>query len=250
MSRRIFGIDFTPLSAEQIVAEVTSAPPEGCRLVVTANLDHIAQLATNARFRDAYDAAWLATVDGTPVHIYGRLRGIAARKRVTGADLLPLVLKRLRPDIDRPYFVGATPAVVVRLTVQLMALGFAAADIGSMVPRMGFERSAEASSVLADAIAEHGATHVFMGIGAPKSEIWVHEHAELLGDVYVFCFGAGLDYAAGTRKRAPRFLQQIGMEWAWRVASEPRRLFTRYFVRSWGFLYAVMNDILVLSPRR
>lgn len=251
MSRRIFGIDFTPLTAEQIVTAVTSdEPPDRCRLVVTANLDHVAQLATNARFRAAYDAAWIATVDGTPVHVYGRLRGIAARRRVTGADLMPLILRGLRPGMDRPYFVGATPAVVVRLTLQMMALGFSSADIGSTVPRHGFEQNDDASMALAVDIAEHGATHVFMGIGAPKSEIWAHEHSHLLGAAYVFCFGAGLDYAAGTRRRAPRLLQAIGMEWAWRVVSEPSRLFMRYFVRSWGFLFAVAADLLVPSPRR
>jgi len=251
MSRRIFGIDFSPLTADQIVAEVTSSErPKGSRLLVTANLDHIAQLSIDTRFRAAYNAAWLATVDGTPVHLYGRLRGIAARKRVTGTDLMPLILENLRPGLHRPYFVTATLAVAERLTGQLVARGFDPADIGSAVPKLGFEHNEATSTALAAGIADHSSTHVFMGVGAPKSEIWAHEQSARLGAAYVFCFGAGLDYAAGTKRRAPHILRSIGMEWAWRVAREPRRLFMRYFVRSWGFLFAVATDILAPSPRR
>src|SRR5699024_603232 len=86
MTEQIFGITFSPLSGVEIADLVTAdRRPDRCRLLVTANLDHIAQLSTNPGFRAAYDGAWLATIDGAPVYLYGRLRGIAASHRVPGA---------------------------------------------------------------------------------------------------------------------------------------------------------------------
>ena len=251
MSRRVFGIDFSPLTAVEIASLVTQTErPDTFRLLVTANLDHVAQLSTNRRFRAAYDGAWIATIDGMPVHLYSRLRGTGARERVPGSDLLPLILEWLRPGTHRPFFVAANSVVAAALTARLMTRGFDPADVATAVPPLGFECDAGASAALVAAIASHGSTHLFLGVGAPKSEIWVHENRAGLGATYAFCFGAGLDYAAGTRRRAPRLLRRIGMEWAWRVASEPRRLFVRYFVRSWGFLQAVAADLLMPSTRQ
>jgi N-acetylglucosaminyldiphosphoundecaprenol N-acetyl-beta-D-mannosaminyltransferase len=71
----------------------------------------------------------------------------------------------------------------------------------------------------------------------------MQEHARELPDCYGFGFGAGLDYFAGTRRRAPRFMRKTGLEWLWRVGSEPRRLARRYFVTSWGFLAAIIGDL-------
>lgn len=250
MTRTVFGIEFSPLSADEIADLVTrDERPDQCRLLVTANLDHIAQLSDDPAFRSAYDGAWLATIDGMPVYIYSRLRGVDAPHRVPGADLFPAILAKLRPGVHRPCFVAADDGVAKALVDQLLASGFKGGEILSIVPEFGFDKDEGRSRELAGTIAAHRASHVFMGVGAPKSEIWAHNHAAEIGAAYVFCFGAGLDYAAGTRRRAPKLMRHLGFEWAWRVGSEPRRLFARYFVRSWRFASAVREDLVQARGR-
>lgn len=241
---RFFGITFSPFDGEKIADQVTAIESTpGFRMLVTANLDHVVQLRSNPAFRDAYDSAWLSTIDGSPVHLYVRLRGGKNLPRVTGADLLPLILDRLVPGRHRPFFVAARQVTADHLVAKLVKRGFSREDIRSAVPRHGFDSDLVASADLVAQIAAHRATHLFMGVGAPKSEIWMHRHSAELPPGYGFGFGAALEYAAGTRIRAPHPFRSLGIEWVWRVASDPRRLFHRYFIQSWPFIYAVLADL-------
>jgi len=100
---------------------------------------------------------------------------------------------------------------------------------------------------LAEAIREHGTTHLFFGLGAPKSEVWIHENRHLLGDTYALAVGASLDFYVGLRKRAPIWMRNYGLEWSWRVMMEPRRLFKRYFVESWFGIWTVAMDLFAIK---
>jgi N-acetylglucosaminyldiphosphoundecaprenol N-acetyl-beta-D-mannosaminyltransferase len=233
------------MSGEQIVRHMMFEPVpagEGARLLATANVDHISNLVRNARFRAAYECAWAATADGMPVYIYARLRNGGVPGRVTGADLTSALLKRL-PPWCRPFFVVGSPETAKRLRLTLTCSGVPDEAIGVACPAFGFEDDPAASAALAKAIREHRATHVLFGLGAPKSEIWIHEHRHCLGDVYALAIGASLDFYVGLRRRAPVWMQRSGLEWAWRVGSEPVRLFRRYFVESWFAVWAVLLDL-------
>jgi N-acetylglucosaminyldiphosphoundecaprenol N-acetyl-beta-D-mannosaminyltransferase len=243
-SRRLFGIAFSPLPLEAVVGRLLSeaVPKEGgLRLLVTANLDHIVTLRRNLAFRAAYDSAWLATIDGMPVLTYARLRGLPVRERVTGADILPALLAGFKAGRHRPFFVCASAATAVALDRQLTARGFNGHRV--VVAPSGFETNAAFEQQLLGEILMHGTTHLIFGLGAPKSEIWMHQHRYALPDCYGLGLGAALDFAAGTKRRAPAALRRLGLEWAWRVGSEPRRLARRYFVTSWGFVAAVLADL-------
>lgn len=241
MTKPLLGIRFSPLTAEEIASEVCSNDPVGAfRMIATANIDHIANLSMNPEFRAAYADAWLATIDGTPVHVYAQFAGRRDLPKVPGSDLLPVILERLRPGIHRPFFVAAAGTTAESLKRQLLDRGFAEDSVGIAVPEFGFEADGAA---LLRAIVEHGTTHLFMGVGAPKSEIWMHQNRLALRGCYGFGFGAGLDYTAGTRRRAPALFRSAGLEWAWRALAEPRRLPQRYARAAWGFGLAVLNDL-------
>ena len=81
-----------------------------------------------------------------------------------------------------------------------------------------------------------------LAVGAPKSEVWTFRHANQLGDVNVLCIGAAVEFVTGLKRRSPRWMRRAGLEWLWRVASEPRRLFKRYFMDSFGFMRAIAAD--------
>lgn len=242
----VFGIEFSPRSMADIVDELANAlipPGTGPRAIVTANLDHIVQLTRNAAFRAAYANAWLTTADGMPVYAYAKLRGSPAPARVTGADLFAELMARLPGHPCRLFFAASSTEAVRRLRAKLVADGVPAESLAFAVPPFGFERDAAYSAALAARIRAHGTTHLFLGVGAPKSEIWTERHRPDLGDCYVLCIGAGIEMLVGLKQRAPAWVQRIGGEWLWRFAQEPRRLFRRYFVSSWRFLGAVRDDV-------
>jgi N-acetylglucosaminyldiphosphoundecaprenol N-acetyl-beta-D-mannosaminyltransferase len=241
----MFGYSFATETPDQMVA-LTTAPPmpgQGTRLIVTANLDHIVQLRQNPNLRKAYDIAWRRTIDGAPVFLYSRLRGIGVQSRVTGADLVPSLLERLEPGFHRPFFVVASEAIAAGLRQWAKARGFAGDAIGIEVPPFGFERDNAYGDVLAARIRDHGTTQLLFGVGCPRSETWITQRRDQLGDCYAFCVGAAMGFLVGTQRRAPPIFRRLGMEWLWRVYQEPKRLARRYFVQSWGFVGAMVDDL-------
>jgi len=242
----VLGVEFTELGAHEIAEVVTDGVPPvgaGLHLIVTMNLDHAVNLRGNARFRQAYQRADLVTADGFPIYLYARCRGARLPERVTGADLFPLIVNRLKPGLHRPFLVASNEMTRAVLEKRFFALGFHANQFRVVVPPFGFEKDAHATAALLAGIEALKPTHIFMGIGAPKSEIWFDRHRDRLGDAYGFAFGAGLNFFAGTARRAPKMVRDAGLEWLWRFGSEPRRLFKRYFINSWAFFAIIAHDL-------
>ena len=241
-----FGLRLSSLTRAEIVDLIIHEPVRphgGAQVVCTANLDHIVQLRNNEGLRTAYDAAWCITADGMPVYLYARLKRENVPSRVTGSDLVRDLITNLPVERNRCYFVASCTETVDGIQNIMVNRGFASEVLMFVVPPFGFEKDEAWSNYMADSIHRHRATHVFFGIGAPKSEIWTHRYREALGDCYVLNVGAGLDYACGVKRRAPIWMQQSGLEWAWRFAQEPTRLYKRYFIDSWKFLNAIRDDL-------
>jgi N-acetylglucosaminyldiphosphoundecaprenol N-acetyl-beta-D-mannosaminyltransferase len=250
--RTLFGYSYATESADQIAALATAEPNTGqqVRLIVTTNLDHIVQLRQNEGLRHAYDRAWRRTIDGAPVFLYSKLRGIGIEHRITGADLVPGLMNRLVPDAHFPFFVVASPVIAAGLREWTRSHGFSDEACGIEVPPFGFEKDERYGDELAAKIRANGTTQLFFGVGCPKSEIWIVEHADRLGDCYAFAVGAALGFFVGTQRRAPSALRRFGLEWLWRVYQEPKRLARRYFVDSWSFVGAMFDDLRAAGSHR
>lgn len=244
-SRSIFGIAFSQTSLDRLVEDLLRPvePGQGARLVVTANVDHVVQLRQNEGLRAAYAHAWRRTIDGFPVYLYARARGLGVEEKVTGADLFPLLMERFDPARHRPFFVCADEEIAKGLTDWLVARGMPADAVGFAVPPFRFEQDKAYSDWLASAIRAHGTTHLLFGVGCPKSEIWIDRHRDKVGDVYACAVGAALAFFTGSLTRAPYPVRRAGFEWLWRALQEPNRLLKRYFFHSWGFLAAVVEDM-------
>lgn len=236
MTVRLFDITFTPGSARDILGVAWAQPATRPRLIVTTNLDHVVTLDANPAFRDAYDGAVARTLDGMPLVWLARLRGARQAQRVTGHDLVAAALAAPWPAGQRIYLVCATEAVRHHLTERIVAAGLDRAGIAGTVPPYGFEEDEAYGRRLSDAVQAHGTTLLVLGVGAPRSEIWVTRQGAALGGPVVLAVGEALNVAAGLVPRAPVFLQRAGLEWFFRFVHAPRRLFGRYFVRSWRLL--------------
>jgi N-acetylglucosaminyldiphosphoundecaprenol N-acetyl-beta-D-mannosaminyltransferase len=248
-----FGMRFSELGLANLADHVLThapSPGAGVRMLATANVDHIVRLDRDADFRAAYRFAWKVTADGMPVYLYARMRGVKLPGRVTGADLFDRLMTGLDPIRHRPFFVVANDAIASALKTYLVARHFPADAVSAASPAYGFEKDQAQSQSLADAIGRHGATHVFVCVGAPKSEIWIHQHRHDLGDCYAFPVGAAAEFFVGVKQRAPASVQALGMEWIWRLLSEPKRLARRYLVDAWKVLAIMSSDMSMRSRRR
>ena len=242
--RRVFGLEISLSPQSELVEELLSPTPATgqAKLVATINVDHVVTLRTDPRFRAAYDNAWRITADGAPVYLYAKAVGVPLPERVTGSDLFAELVDRWNPERHRLYMLVCNHEVAARITRIMAERGYDDRTMVIEVPPFGFEKDRDYSADLAARIQNFKSTHIVMGVGAPKSEIWAHEHRTELGDSIVLCVGAAVEFVTGLKMRSPKIMRQIGMEWFWRFATEPRRLFYRYFIRSFGFVSAVIGD--------
>jgi N-acetylglucosaminyldiphosphoundecaprenol N-acetyl-beta-D-mannosaminyltransferase len=246
---RVFGLSISAMLPEQIVAHALAEPRSintGVRLVVTPNIEHIARLRTDLALRSAYGAADIIVCDGWPVCGYARLRGYPVR-RVTGYDIATQLMGASTISCrHRLFFVLDSADTVFELQAWAARRGLDG-QVMTAVPSFGFEHDEGACRGLAAQIHAHGTSLLVMGVGAPRSEIFVHRHRDLLPPCWAFCLGGAVKAELGILRRAPKPLRRLGLEWLWRLAHEPRRLARRYFESSGAFLVAIADDLR--SPR-
>lgn len=203
-----------------------AASGEWSQLVVTPNIHHVVELERNPEFRRAYDAAALTLADGWPVARAARRRGARGQQRVTGADLLPAVCAAAAERGLTVGFIGGQPRAAELCAARLEAR-FPTLDVVFVHPApVGFDQSTDQLQSLLDGISARRPNILFVGLGAPRQEVFIHRNKPKAN--VVIAVGAALDYSSGIRRRAPRVVQHMGLEWLFRIASEPRRLWRRY----------------------
>jgi len=244
----VFELNFTVKTIVEIVEEVIDKNDESrFNMLVTTNLDHIVMMSKNKRFKDACARAWIVTADGFPVYRFLKLLAHDAKGRITGADLFPLIMAKLSSTNHSPFFVVSSEDTKRVLVDWLVEHEFSDSHSRVVVPPFGFENDSNYSQELVNSLNNLTTTHLFMGVGAPKSELWMDSHRHLLKGVKGFGFGAGIDFFAGTMKRAPLWMQNSGLEWFYRFSSEPRRLAKRYLVSSWMFIFIAIKEYFKLK---
>jgi exopolysaccharide biosynthesis WecB/TagA/CpsF family protein len=195
--------------------------------LATINLDHIVKLERDPTFRPVYAAQDLVVADGNPVVWLSRL----ARHPVSlvpGSDLVvPLV--QVAADSGRPIaLVGATSAALKRAADHLMAIVPRARIIYCQSPPMGFDPEGDLATRILEELANQSIGLCLIALGAPKQERFAAMGRKLAPGTGFASVGAGLDFLAGTQKRAPRWARRMALEWLWRALSDPQRLFPRY----------------------
>lgn len=172
--------------------------------------------------------------DGTPLVWWARRHGHPGAERVYGPDLMELVLEVGREQGARHYLYGSTPEVLTALEAAIEQRWPGADVVGVESPPFHDLTDEEVAASVARA-EELGATVVWVGMGTPKQDFLVHRMSQRSVQAFV-AVGAAFDFIAGTKRQAPRWVMKIGMEWAYRLATEPRRLWKRYLVYNWKFV--------------
>jgi N-acetylglucosaminyldiphosphoundecaprenol N-acetyl-beta-D-mannosaminyltransferase len=219
----------------------------------TLNLDHIVKLRWSAAFRAAYRRATFVCADGWPiVRLANRAAqpGARAIQRTTGADFVEPLLSAAALRGLPIYLVGPTPGVQADALAalrqrlpDLRVVGVEAPEIAGDDPlfdRLGLARRIRAS----------GARLCLIALGAPKQELIADALAAQCPSVGFVCVGAALDFIAKRTRRAPAWMRNCGLEWLWRLGSEPLRLAPRYLLCAYVLLLLELGFAVVPSGER
>lgn len=212
--------------------------------LVTLNLDHLVKLRRDEVFRAAYRAASIVTADGAPIVWLARAQGVRLT-RTTGADLVvPIAEAAAASGLPIAVF-GTSTEVLAQASDKLRARAPGLVIAHAESPPLGFDPASSAADAALDRIAASGARILFIALGAPKQEKLAARAIARGVPITCVSIGAALNFIAGAQRRAPVWVQRMSLEWAWRLASEPRRLFWRY-----AECAAVLADIAVIGPAR
>ena len=191
-------------------------------------------------YRKVQNGSILNMPDGKPLSIVQKLRGYTQAGRVPGPDLMPAIFKLSEKKGYRHYFYGSTPETIEKLGIRLKEAYPRLQIVGMYSPPfrpMTVEEDAE----IIEQINETKPDFIWVGLGAPKQERWMAEHKGKVNGI-MLGVGAGFDFHAGTVLRAPRWMQEVCMEWLWRMMQDPKRLFPRYLDTNFSFLYYLMKE--------
>lgn len=244
----LFGMKIDALDMRQTVDAVLAwcRMPRGtaCRYVVTPNVDHAVMFQSHEGLRRSYAGASLILADGAPIVAASRLLGRALPERVAGSDLTPALFASAADEAAplRVFLLGAAPGVAERAAANIAARWPGVAVVGTLSPPLGFERDPHENERILAAVAAAQPDVLVLGLGAPKQELWIHDYADRLDAKVALCVGATIDFLAGEKRRAPRWMRHVGLEWFHRLASEPGRLARRYIRDAWIFPQLVWRD--------
>lgn len=220
-------------------------------VVVTPNVDHVVLAERHPSFCEAYAAADLSLADGKPIVWASRLLGKPVPEKVSGSDLVLPLLDRAATRGWRVYLLGGAPGVV-ETAAELLTRERGVAIAGTAAPRLpavGAAQADPAAQVAADAVRTARPDLVLVAFGAPKQEVWMHNHRRALAPAVLVGVGASLDFVIGRVRRAPRWMSNSGLEWFWRLAQEPRRLWRRYLLEDPRFIRILLRTLRERTPR-
>lgn len=237
MSERIelFGCPFDPITERDAIELVFSWKAQRERrshLIITVNVAILMMAKEDPALADAIARADLVVVDGKPLVWTSKWLATPVPERVSGVDLMRRLLEHGDERSLSIYLLGTTQERLESLERVIRARYPKVVVAGSRNGYFDRPDDAEVTSRIAAAKADL----LLVGMPAPFKEIWCEKHREALATPAILGVGGAFDVLAGYVPRAPRLMQEAGLEWAWRLAMEPRKLWKRYLVTNSAFI--------------
>jgi len=210
--------------------------------VVTPNVDHVVLAEGSPDFKAAYAGAALSVVDGMPLVWASRVLGVPLPEKISGSDLVLPLMERAGKEGLRVYLLGAGPGVAQKAGEELTrryGVNVVGAE-GPMLSGAADDPEAKAAFERVRAARPH---LLLVGMGAPKQELLMYRFEKQYAPAVALGIGAAIDFIAGTVKRAPRWMANNGLEWAYRLSREPKRLWRRYLVNDPKFLFILAKTM-------
>lgn len=239
----ILGVGVSAVNIDLALSQISAWITEDSRqYVCVANVHTVTESRRDPSLRQINNRAGMVTPDGMPLVWLSRIQGHPQVSRVYGPDLLLAACQRSLQTGWSHYFYGGSQAGIDGLTARL-AQRFPGIKIaGAESPPFRALSPAEDQAAVDRINASH-ADIVWVGLGAPKQEYWMAEHLGRIEAPVMIGVGAAFDFHAGLKKQAPRWMQRSGLEWLFRLGSEPRRLWKRYLINNPLFLWLVFLQL-------
>jgi N-acetylglucosaminyldiphosphoundecaprenol N-acetyl-beta-D-mannosaminyltransferase len=240
----IGGAPVDPCTFREAVARIVERASSGLppAYVVTPNAHHVSLLRDSEAFRRVYDGAWLSLADGMPLVWASRILGSPVPEKVSGSDLFPALCKAIAGTQLRVFLLGGLPGSAEGAARVLESRYPGLRITGSHCPPYGFEHDPVEGPRAIAAVREAAPHLLFVALGAPKQELWMHDNRERLGVPVSIGVGGSFEFVAGMVRRAPKWMRRSGLEWLFRLGMEPRRLWKRYLVTNTRFLGIVAGQ--------
>jgi N-acetylglucosaminyldiphosphoundecaprenol N-acetyl-beta-D-mannosaminyltransferase len=238
----LLGLFFNAVTMEAAVARCLELcrGPRMSHMVITANSSHLCMMRRDPELALACRAGHLTVADGMSVVWALRASGQPVPERVAGVDLMTRLLAAAGEQRLRVYFLGARREVVTTLVERCRAL-YPGLEIAGF--RDGYFGSEDHLRIVEE-IRASGAHMLFVGMPSPFKETWCERYRERLEVPVIMGVGGSFDVLAGFIKRAPRWMQLMGMEWFWRLLMEPRKLWKRYLTANSEFIWLAGREIV------
>jgi N-acetylglucosaminyldiphosphoundecaprenol N-acetyl-beta-D-mannosaminyltransferase len=242
-SRSILGMRVDATTYADATSRILSwARAAESRSVAVATVNNVMEAYDDPSFREVMNGADLVTSDGMPL-VWGlRLLGVPGATRVYGPELTPAVLAAAEESGVAVGFYGSTPDVLDRL-LEHVRRRYPRLEVSYRTSPPLSEIDDDEDRRIVDEISRSGCRILFVGLGCPKQERWMAEHRGRVPAV-MLGVGAAFDFLAGTKRRAPALMQRLGLEWLFRLASEPRRLWRRYLRHNPRFIVLFGAQVL------
>ena len=217
-------------------------------IVFTPNVDHLIMLQYDRDFYEAYNKSSYRVCDSQILMYASQFLGTPIQEKISGSDLFPaFYMYHKDNDKIKIFLLGAAEGIARKAQEKINQKVGREIVVGAHSPSFGFENNEEECEKIIDAINKSGATVLAIGAGSPKQEKWLVKYKSKLTHVKIFLgIGATIDFEAGCKARAPKWMSEVGIEWAYRLLNEPRRLWKRYLIEGLPFFRLILEQKLGL----
>lgn len=239
----ILGTNITPTNYSNSIVLINHwQKGHGSKYVCAANVHMIMEAYDSPSYQQVINQADMVTPDGMPLVWMLRRMGYSKQERVYGPTLTEKLLNTANEESIPVGFFGSTPEVLAKL-VENVKRHFPLINIAYAFSPPFKELSTEEDNQIIKNINDSGARILFVGLGCPKQEYWMHEHRGKVQAV-MLGVGAAFDFIAKTKPQAPSWMQKLGLEWLFRLIIEPKRLMRRYLYNNPRFIVLSIQQLV------
>lgn len=232
----ILGVNIASVNMSTLIKYVRDNFKElSGKYICVSNVHTVITAYDDKNYMNIQNSSALSIPDGGPLSSYGRKHGFKDMDRTTGPDFFYEILKISEVNNYKHYFYGSTEDTLNKLGKRLLSDFPKLNIVGMYSPPFRKLTEIEDKDVIKE-INVANPDFVWVGLGAPKQEIWMYEHKDRVKGLMVG-IGAAFDYFAGNIKRAPKWMQKNNLEWLYRLMQDPVRLFSRYLYTNSKFLF-------------
>lgn len=218
-------------------------------IVFTPNVDHIIKLQNDREFSRVYSIADYILCDSQILIYASKFLGIPIKQKISGSDFFPAFYTYHKNNEDiKVFLLGADKGVASKAKNKINSKVGRNIIVGAHSPSFGFEKNDEECMEIVEMIKQSGATVLAIGVGAPKQEKWIYKYKDKLPKIKIFlAIGATIDFEADNIKRSPKWMSELGVEWLYRLSSDPKRLWKRYLIEGLPFFWLILQQKLSLD---